>query len=141
MGNCQAIENASLLVQHPNGRVDKLYWPVTASEIMKMNPGHYVALLLTTTICPSNSSTTTTNSTKTTNNNSSIDCKNNNLPVRITRIKLLRPTDTLVLGHVYRLITTQGGFFSFFFSCKLKNCSSKFLFRVFMSFSNMVFGL
>ncbi|KAA8542640.1 hypothetical protein F0562_023861 [Nyssa sinensis] len=88
MGNCQAIDNATLIIQHPCGRVEKLYWPVTASEVMKMNPGHYVALLLSTT-----TTTTTTN--------------NHHHPVRITRIKLLRPTDTLVLGQVYRLITTQ----------------------------------
>ncbi|XP_027124702.1 uncharacterized protein [Coffea arabica] len=106
MGNCQAIDNASLLIQHPNGRVDKLYLPVTASEIMKMNPGHYVALLLTTTICPATSSTTTTANTKATKHSSNTDFKSNS-PVRITRIKLLRPTDSLVLGHVYRLITTQ----------------------------------
>ncbi|GMQ10190.1 hypothetical protein CsSME_00053288 [Camellia sinensis var. sinensis] len=90
MGNCQAIDNATLAIQHPCGRVDKLYWPVNASEVMKMNPGHYVALLLTTT------TTTTTGSHNSSNS------------VRITRIKLLRPTDTLILGQVYRLITTEG---------------------------------
>ncbi|PSR95857.1 Kinesin-related protein [Actinidia chinensis var. chinensis] len=90
MGNCQAIDNATLVIQHPCGRVDKLYWPVTASEVMKLNPGHYVALLLTTT------TTTTAATTATTNN-----------IIRITRIKLLRPTDTLILGQAYRLITTQ----------------------------------
>ncbi|XWS48127.1 hypothetical protein CRYUN_Cryun13aG0046400 [Craigia yunnanensis] len=97
MGNCQAIDAATLVVQHPSGKVDKFYWPVSASEIMRMNPGHYVALFISTTLyhssnndkCPDNS----------TNNNVN--------PVRITRIKLLRPTDTLVLGQVYRLITTQ----------------------------------
>ncbi|XP_057466512.1 uncharacterized protein LOC130755949 [Actinidia eriantha] len=93
MGNCQAIDNATLVIQHPCGRVDKLYWPVTAGEVMKLNPGHYVALLLTTT---------TTTTTTTTNNNN-----NNNNIIRITRIKLLRPTDTLMLGQAYRLITTQ----------------------------------
>nr|APR64085.1 hypothetical protein [Populus tomentosa] len=61
MGNCQAIDAATLVIQHPNGKIENLYWPVSASEVMKTNPGHY----------------------------------------------LLRPTDTLVLGHVYRLITTQ----------------------------------
>ncbi|CAL5362078.1 unnamed protein product [Camellia sinensis] len=90
MGNCQAIDNATLVIQHPCGRVDKLYWPVNASEVMKMNPGHYVALLLTTT-----TTTTTTGSHNSSNS------------VRITRIKLLRPTDTLILGQVYRLITTE----------------------------------
>ncbi|KAF5940904.1 hypothetical protein HYC85_022071 [Camellia sinensis] len=32
---------------------------------------------------------------------------NSSNSVRITRIKLLRPTDTLILGQVYRLITTE----------------------------------
>lgn len=100
MGNCQAIDSATLAIQHPNGRVDKLYWPVAASEIMKMNPGHYVALLLTTTLY---SSTAAAAAAK---NSSSVN--NNNTPLRITRIKLLRPTDTLALGHVYRLVTSQG---------------------------------
>ncbi|KAG8388619.1 hypothetical protein BUALT_Bualt02G0144300 [Buddleja alternifolia] len=91
MGNCQAIdENATLVViQHPNGKVDNLYRPVPASQIMKINPGHYVALLLTTTLAAATTE------------------KNNNIPLRVTRIKLLRPTDTLHLGHVYRLVTTQ----------------------------------
>ncbi|XP_016563492.2 uncharacterized protein LOC107862423 [Capsicum annuum] len=116
MGNCQAIDNATLLIQHPSGRVDKLYWPVTANEIMKMNPGHYVALLLTTTtLCtPTNPATTTTaistvtpTARKDTNTTATNTATTGNIPVRITRIKLLKPTDTLVLGHVYRLITTQ----------------------------------
>ncbi|XVE57091.1 hypothetical protein DITRI_Ditri04bG0064000 [Diplodiscus trichospermus] len=96
MGNCQAVDAATLVVQHPCGKVDKFYWPVSASEIMRMNPGHYVAFLISTNLyhssnnkCPDNSS----------NNNAN--------PVRLTRIKLLRPADTLVLGQVYRLITTQ----------------------------------
>ncbi|KAI8529003.1 hypothetical protein RHMOL_Rhmol12G0192100 [Rhododendron molle] len=94
MGNCQAIDNASLVIQQPCGRADKLYSPVSANEVMKMNPGHYVAQLLTTT-------TTATSAAAAGNNQ-----ENRNI-VRITRIKLLRSTDTLTLGHVYRLITTQ----------------------------------
>ncbi|KAK9090492.1 hypothetical protein Sjap_023669 [Stephania japonica] len=47
MGNCQAIDAASMVLQHPNGRAERLYWPVTASEVMKMHPGHYVALIIT----------------------------------------------------------------------------------------------
>jgi len=98
MGNCQAIDAATLVIQHPNGKIENFYWPVSASEVMKTNPGHYVALLLSTTLYDP------------TNNNG--ECPNNgtanNNSLRVTRIKLLRPTDTLVLGHVYRLITTQG---------------------------------
>lgn len=88
MGNCQAIDNAALLLQHPNGKVEKLYSSVTAHQIMKINSGHYVSLLLTTT--------TTTTAT------------NNKTPVRVRRIKLLKPNDSLVLGQIYRLVTAQG---------------------------------
>lgn len=87
MGNCQAIDNASIAIQHPSGRVDKLYSSVPASQIIKLNPSHYVALLLTTTT----TSAATTGS-----------------PLRIARIKLLRPNDTLLLGHTYKLISAQG---------------------------------
>ncbi|KAJ7956274.1 D-ribose-binding periplasmic protein [Quillaja saponaria] len=98
MGNCQAIDAATLVIQHPNGKVDKLYWPVFASEIMKMNPGHYVALLIsTTTFCPAKDKEKCP---------SKKDHDNNN-PVRLTRIKILKPTDSLVLGQVYRLITSH----------------------------------
>ncbi|XP_023516335.1 uncharacterized protein LOC111780227 [Cucurbita pepo subsp. pepo] len=93
MGNCQAIDAATLVIQHPGGKVDKLYWPVTAREIMKMNPGHYVALLISTAMFTPNESN---NNSETTSNS-----------VRLTRIKLLRPADMLVLGQVYRLITSQ----------------------------------
>ncbi|EXC31175.1 hypothetical protein L484_004941 [Morus notabilis] len=114
MGNCQAIDAATLVIQYPSGKVEKLYWPVSASEIMKTNPGHYVALLISTTLCPStskpNEDNIVNNNNITTNNpniNDNATTNNNNGSVRLTRIKLLRPTDTLVLGQVYRLITTQ----------------------------------
>ncbi|XP_019463864.1 PREDICTED: uncharacterized protein LOC109362492 isoform X3 [Lupinus angustifolius] len=98
MGNCQAIDTATIVIQQPNGKVEKLYWPVSASEVMKTNPGHYVALLISTTLCTSKDKDNCPN--KSDNNN-----KNNS--VRLTRIKLLKPTDTLVLGQVYRLISTK----------------------------------
>ncbi|KAL1551264.1 hypothetical protein AAHA92_19129 [Salvia divinorum] len=63
-------------------------------EIMKINPGHYVALLLTTTLYSSAAA-------------ASKEAPNNNTPLRVTRIKLLRHTDSLLLGHVYRLVTSQ----------------------------------
>ncbi|KAI3890873.1 hypothetical protein MKW92_014346 [Papaver armeniacum] len=47
MGNCQAIDAASLVIQHTNGREERLYWPVMAKEIMRLNPGYYVALIIT----------------------------------------------------------------------------------------------
>ncbi|KAL3628693.1 hypothetical protein CASFOL_027739 [Castilleja foliolosa] len=109
MGNCQAIDNASLVIQHPSGRVNKMYWPIGVSEIMKMNPGHYVALLLTTTLYSSPVAAAGGVGAATGKIINSISSVNNdkNTPLRITRIKLLRPADTLVLGHVYRLVTSQ----------------------------------
>ncbi|EPS58754.1 hypothetical protein M569_16059 [Genlisea aurea] len=85
MGNCQAIDSASLLIQHPDGRSERFYTPVSVNRVVKLNPGHHVALLLTTTVYASAG----------------------NEPVRITRIKLMRPNETLILGHVYRLLTSQ----------------------------------
>ncbi|GAB2289526.1 hypothetical protein Dimus_023837 [Dionaea muscipula] len=110
MGNCQAIDAATLVIQHPSGKVDKLYWPVTASEIMRMNPGLCVALLITTTVY--HPTTTTNIKISTIPKNDSKNYNNDNMTsngstVRVTRVKLLRPTDNLALGNVYRLISTQ----------------------------------
>ncbi|KEH35061.1 hypothetical protein MtrunA17_Chr3g0117971 [Medicago truncatula] len=98
MGNCQAIDAATLVIQHPSGKTEKFYSSLSASQVMKMNPGHCVALLISTTVYPNKD---IQNCSK--NNNG--DTKTNQ--VRLTRIKLLKPNDTLILGHVYRLITTQ----------------------------------
>ncbi|XP_027153355.1 uncharacterized protein LOC113753410 [Coffea eugenioides] len=88
MGNCQAVDAAALVIQHPSGRIDRMYWPVTASEVMKMNPGHYVSLIIPLPL---------------TGGEENSDDKT----VRFTRVKLLRPSETLVLGRAYRLVTTQ----------------------------------
>ena len=98
MGNCQAVDTATLVIQQPNGKVERLYWPVSASEVMKTNPDHYVALLISTTLCSSKDNENRSNKSDNTNTTN---------PVRLTRIKLLKPTDTLVLGQVYRLISAQ----------------------------------
>lgn len=99
MGNCQAVDTATLVIQQPNGKVERLYWPVSASEVMKTNPDHYVALLISTTLCSSKDNENRSNKSDNTNTTN---------PVRLTRIKLLKPTDTLMLGQVYRLISAQG---------------------------------
>ncbi|KAI7728033.1 hypothetical protein M8C21_007380 [Ambrosia artemisiifolia] len=104
MGNCQAIDNASLIIQHPNGKVERLYATITAAEVMKLNPGHYVALLLTTTLYSSRPPSTTA---PTKQNSTGATVTTSGQPLRITRIKLLRPTESLTVGHIYRLITTQ----------------------------------
>ncbi|KAJ6802034.1 uncharacterized protein M6B38_193185 [Iris pallida] len=80
MGNCQAAEAATVLIQHPcGGRVERIYCSLTANQVMTSNPGHYVAVIVT-------SKTTTA-------------------PVKY--LKLLRPNDTLHLGYVYRLVSFQ----------------------------------
>lgn len=85
MGNCQAAEAATVLIQHPaENKVERIYCSVTAQQVMSSNPGHYVALLIT----------------------SPTGRTHNGVPVK--QLKLLRPEDTLLLGHVYRLVSFQG---------------------------------
>ncbi|CAJ2644960.1 unnamed protein product [Trifolium pratense] len=92
MGNCQAIDAAALVIQHPSGKIERLYWSVSASYVMRANPGHYVSLIM-----PLPQEQEGHNS-----NNNEV-----NKAVLFTRVKLLKPEDTLTLGHAYRLITTQ----------------------------------
>ncbi|CAL9761232.1 unnamed protein product, partial [Musa acuminata subsp. burmannicoides] len=86
MGNCQASEVATVVIQHPGGRVERLYWPTSAADVMKTNPGYHVALV---SLYVSEE-------------------KQDGSSVRFTRVKLLKPKDMLLLGQVYRLITSQG---------------------------------
>ncbi|KAE8653782.1 cyclin delta-1 family protein [Hibiscus syriacus] len=89
MGNCQAVDAAALVIQHPSGRQERLYWQIPVSEIMRMNPGHYVSLIIPLPVSEDQQGNQPQNT------------------VRFTRVKLLRPTETLTLGHAYRLITSQ----------------------------------
>ncbi|XP_056695407.1 uncharacterized protein [Spinacia oleracea] len=95
MGNCQAAAQvaAEVVVQHPgNGKVERMYWAISANEVMSSNPGHYVALVVE----PPSSDPIVTAS---------------NAPPPQGGVKhqlqLLRPTDILHVGHVYRLITFE----------------------------------
>lgn len=90
MGNCQAVDAAALVIQHPSGKQERMYWSITASEVMKMNPGHYVSLIIPLPF-----------------HDGGEENSDEHRTVRYTRVKLLRPTDTLVLGRAYRLVTTQ----------------------------------
>lgn len=90
MGNCQAVDAAALVIQHPCGKQERMYWSISASEVMKMNPGHYVSLIIPLPVSDDDQENPDGKKT-----------------VRFTRVKLLRPTDTLVLGRAYRLVTTQ----------------------------------
>ncbi|XP_074591426.1 uncharacterized protein LOC141847313 [Curcuma longa] len=87
MGNCQASEAAVVVIQHPGGKAERLYWPTSAADVMKSNPGHYVALV-----------TLTVSETKQDGGGGA---------VKFTRVRLLKPKDVLLLGRVYRLITSQ----------------------------------
>ncbi|XP_038999660.1 uncharacterized protein LOC120125251 [Hibiscus syriacus] len=86
MGNCQAIDAAALVIQHPCGKMDRLYWSVPVSEVMRMNPGHCISLII---LLPDR------------NDNPEDET------VRFTRVKLLRPGETLTLGHAYCLVTSH----------------------------------
>ncbi|KAG0455616.1 hypothetical protein HPP92_024614 [Vanilla planifolia] len=83
MGNCQAAEAETVLIQHPGGRMERIYWPMNASQVMTSNPGHYVAIIITSHPGPPGGTA----------------------PVK--HLKLLRPDDTLQIGHVYRLVSFE----------------------------------
>ncbi|CAF1716584.1 unnamed protein product [Brassica oleracea] len=75
MGNCRAVETATTVVQRPDGKLEGIYSTVTACEVIKSHLGHHVALLISSDVPHGGS-------------------------LRFTRIKLLRPSDSLLLGHV-----------------------------------------
>ncbi|CAN7126001.1 hypothetical protein IGI04_008704 [Brassica rapa subsp. trilocularis] len=84
MGNCQAAEAATVLIHHPSeNKVERIYWSVTASDVMKSNPGHYVAVVVTSPTL------------------------RNEKGSPLKQLKLLRPDDTLLIGHVYRLVSFE----------------------------------
>ncbi|CAN6970417.1 uncharacterized protein LOC103837434 [Brassica rapa] len=82
MGNCQAVETATTVIQRPDGKLERVYSTVTASEVIKSHPGHHVALLISSYVP-------------------------HGCCLRVTRIKLLRPSDSLLLAHVCRLICSE----------------------------------
>ncbi|XP_057500553.1 uncharacterized protein LOC130784631 [Actinidia eriantha] len=83
MGNCQTAEAATVIIQHPGDKVERIYGSVSAHEVMYSNPGHYVALVFT----------------------SPEEDSDNGAAAK--RLKLLRPGDTLLMGQVYRLISFE----------------------------------
>lgn len=103
MGNCQATDAAAVVIQHPGGRVERLYWPIPASEVMRNNPGHYVALISLCRLPDEAQQQQQPGQPQGAGGGSE--------GVRFTRVRLLRPKDTLVIGQVYRLVTSQGTIF------------------------------
>lgn len=107
MGNCQAAADAAAaVIQHPGGKAERLHCPTSAAEVMRSNPGHRVALV---TLCAPS--------------------EERQDGGRVTRVRLLGPKDVLLLGQVYRLVTSQGSsscILFLFFKKKIQN----FLFLV-----------
>ncbi|XP_037441195.1 uncharacterized protein LOC119309264 [Triticum dicoccoides] len=100
MGNCQAAEAAEVIIQHPGGKVERLYWPTPAAEVMKTNPGHYVALVILR-LSPEDKAAAGDEAA------AAAAVAGAGAAAKITRVKLLKPKDVLHLGQVYRLITAQ----------------------------------
>lgn len=84
MGNCQAAELATVVIHLPGNKIERIYWSVSAHEVMNSNPGHYVALVVSSPTLKSENATPS------------------------KHLKLLRPDDTLLIGQVYRLISFEG---------------------------------
>ncbi|XP_020104862.1 uncharacterized protein LOC109721587 isoform X2 [Ananas comosus] len=89
MGNCQAAEAATVVIEHPGGRVERFYWSLSACHVMAANPGHYVAAVIVTATTPPAPAAPAAAAH----------------PVK--HLKLLRPDDTLLIGRVYRLVTFE----------------------------------
>uniref|UniRef100_A0ACD5XHR1 Uncharacterized protein n=1 Tax=Avena sativa TaxID=4498 RepID=A0ACD5XHR1_AVESA len=91
MGNCQAVDAATVVIQHPGGaRTELAYFALPAGEVMAANPGHYVAAVITVPQTPAAGAGAATKGAA---------------PVK--HLKLLRPDDTLQLGRVYRLVSFE----------------------------------
>ena len=106
MGTCQAAEAAAVVIQHPGGKVERLYWSTTAAEVMRSNPGHYVALVILRVAADKAAAPGDAAAAATTTGAGG--GAGGGGGAKITRVKLLKPKDTLLLGQVYRLITAQG---------------------------------
>ncbi|KAJ8483830.1 hypothetical protein OPV22_016315 [Ensete ventricosum] len=90
MGNCQAAEATTVVIQHPGGRVERAYWSLRASQVMASNPGHYVAAVIVVAAPPYATSVTARSG-----------------DAALKHLKLLRPDDTLHIGRVYRLVSFE----------------------------------
>uniref|UniRef100_R7W7Q2 Uncharacterized protein n=1 Tax=Aegilops tauschii TaxID=37682 RepID=R7W7Q2_AEGTA len=89
MGNCQAADAAAVGIQPPGGGKGGGLPPV--AHAVRGTPGHYVALVVLHHV----------------DSEPGPAVAGERGGARITKIKLLKPKDTLLLGQVYRLITSQ----------------------------------
>ncbi|OAY81144.1 hypothetical protein ACMD2_18515 [Ananas comosus] len=103
MGNCQAAEAvaAAAVIEHPGGRVERVYWTVAASNVMAANPGHYVAVVVVA--APRSSASGNSSSSASPDGDGG-----SRAAAPVAHVKLLRPDDPLHLGRVYRLVTFEG---------------------------------
>eukprot|EP00249_Psilotum_nudum_P034444 c53503_g1_i1 orf=353-820(+) len=99
MGNCQAIEDAAAVVEHPSGKVEKVFWTKTAHQLMMQNPGHYVAI-------------------------TSSDQSGDTTGRRNVIVKLLPAGAPLCVGTNYRLVNFEEVFRHFAQESATKNCGS-----------------
>jgi hypothetical protein len=104
MGNCQAAEAEAVVIQHPGGKVERLYGAATAAEVMRGNPGHYVALVVLRVSAGGGKQGADPDPS------AGAVSAGAGAGTRITKVKLLKPRDVLLLGQVYRLITSQGAY-------------------------------
>ncbi|KAJ4755137.1 D-ribose-binding periplasmic protein [Rhynchospora pubera] len=104
MGNCQAAEVATVVIQHPGGKVERVYWSVSASRVMADNPGHYVAVIIT---APASSGGDINNKAGSKHSRRKKDPGPDGHAPAVKHLKLLRPDDTLLMGHVYRLVSFE----------------------------------
>lgn len=68
------------MIEHPDGKFEKIYFSVTAGEVMVSNPGHYIALVTNSIQYGSTTG---------------------------RRLELLRPDEVLHVSHIYRLISFE----------------------------------
>ena len=82
MGNCQAAETATVLIQHPGGgRTERAYWALSAGAVITVpQPGGA----------------------------GDDGAASASAAAPVKHLKLLRPDDTLQLGRVYRLVSFEG---------------------------------
>ncbi|XP_020097097.1 uncharacterized protein LOC109716179 [Ananas comosus] len=102
MGNCQAAEAvaAAAVIEHPGGRVERVYWTVAASNVMAANPGHYVAVVVVA--APRSSASGNSSSSASPDGDGG-----SRAAAPVAHVKLLRPDDPLHIGRVYRLVTFE----------------------------------
>ncbi|XP_020574839.1 uncharacterized protein LOC110020899 [Phalaenopsis equestris] len=91
MGNCQTNDAAAVVIQHTDGHAERLYWPTTADAGMRNHPDHYVAHITLSRDGRKPSAAVAAASSS----------------VRLTKIRLLKHKEMLLIGEVYRLMTSE----------------------------------